>query len=148
GYYRKCLFSLALKAHGNGRRTGVRWNRMIPLPAEKPGYLQGQLLVATPLIQEGCFNKSVIFMFAHNESGAMGIIINHIIENIRYQDLFDKLSIPYSANHQLPVHFGGPVEIHRGFLIYPGEGTNYPDALLSSQGIAISGSLKILQDVA
>ncbi len=91
---------------------------------------------------------AVVFMFAHSDGGAMGIIINHIIENINYQDLFDKLSIQYSTNQKLPVHFGGPVEIQRGFLIYPtGDGPDYPDAI-TAENIAISGSLSILQDIA
>jgi putative transcriptional regulator len=121
----------------------------LPLSPEKPGYLQGQLLVATPLLQESCFSRAVIFMFAHSAEGAMGIIVNHIIENIRYQDLFDKLSIKYKANQQLPVHFGGPVEIHRGFLLYPADQSPaYPDAIITSQNIAVSGSLSILQDIA
>ena len=45
---------------------------------EKPyeGSLAGQLLVATPSLQESCFSRSVIYLCAHNEAGAMGVIVN------------------------------------------------------------------------
>ena len=77
------------------------------------GYLAGQLLVATPLVSSPGFARSVILMCSHDADGAMGIIINHIIENISYKDLFDQLSL--KQDHQighLPVHYGGPVEIN------------------------------------
>src|SRR5271155_1289741 len=92
------------------------------------GYLSGQLLVATPLVVSPGFSKSVIFLCAHDAGGAMGIIINHIIENISYKELFEQLSIEGSAKvPRLPVHYGGPVEINRGFVIYHFEDAPHPD---------------------
>src|SRR5580692_6001771 len=87
------------------------------------GYLSGQLLVATPLVTSPGFSHSVIFLCAHDAGGAMGIIINHIIENISYRELFEQLSIEGGQNvPRLPVHYGGPVEINRGFVIYHTKG--------------------------
>ncbi len=113
------------------------------------GYLSGQLLVATPLVNSPGFAHSVIYMCSHDQNGAMGIIINHIIENISYKDLFEQLSIKgeTTVNH-LPVHYGGPVEINRGFVIYHYETLPHSDSLFSLNNIAVSSSLHILRDIA
>ncbi len=113
------------------------------------GYLNGQLLVATPLVSSPGFSKSVIFLCAHDAGGAMGIIINHIIENISYKELFEQLAIEGSQNApRLAVHYGGPVEINRGFVIYHYEGEAPPDTLLTVNNIAISSSIHVLRDIA
>jgi putative transcriptional regulator len=118
-----------------------------PLPT--PGYLSGQLLVATPLVSSPGFSRSVIFMCSHDSNGAMGIIINHIIENISYKDLFEQLAISRenSIDH-LPVHYGGPVEINRGFVIYYYDDLPHAESLFSLGNIAVSSSLHILRDIA
>jgi putative transcriptional regulator len=113
------------------------------------GYLSGQLLVATPLVTSPGFSHSVVFVCAHDAGGAMGIIINHIIENISYRDLFEQLSIESSTGTpRLPVHYGGPVEINRGFVIYHFEDKPLPDTLITSGNIAISSSIHVLRDIA
>jgi putative transcriptional regulator len=115
------------------------------------GYLSGQLLVATPLVTSPGFSHAVIFMCAHDVNGAMGIIINHIIENISYRELFEQLAIKREGTlEKLPVHYGGPVEINRGFVIYNcEEGAPPPtDALITVNNIAISSSIHILRDIA
>jgi putative transcriptional regulator len=113
------------------------------------GYLSGQLLVATPLVSSPGFSKSVIFICAHDSGGAMGIIINHIIENISYKELFEQLSIKREEDiERLPVHYGGPVEINRGFVIYHYDAEPLPDTIISVNNIAISSSLHVLRDIA
>ena len=39
-------------------------------------YLDGQLLVAMPIMTDKRFARSVIYMCAHSAEGAMGLIIN------------------------------------------------------------------------
>lgn len=113
------------------------------------GYLSGQLLVATPLVTSPGFSRSVILLCAHDAGGAMGIIINHIIENISYRELFEQLSIEGGANvPRLPVHYGGPVEINRGFVIYHFDDKPHPETLITSGNIAISSSIHVLRDIA
>jgi putative transcriptional regulator len=125
---------------------------MLPIGTDIPAdgsYLGGQLLVATPLVSSPGFAKSVIFLCAHDAGGAMGIIINHIIENISYKELFEQLSIKGSADApRLPVHYGGPVEINRGFVIYHFEDDPHPDTLIAVNHIAISSSIHVLRDIA
>lgn len=113
------------------------------------GYLQGQLLIATPNITGSSFKKSVILVCAHSHEGAMGIIVNHLLDNIHGQDLFDQLSIKPEKDHaKMPIHYGGPVEINRGFVIYEHNGAFLDDAMLTIEGVAISSSINVLQAIA
>ena len=52
------------------------------------GYLEGKLLVAMPEMKGSCFEESVIYVCSHNEEGAMGVIINRILENINPREVF------------------------------------------------------------
>jgi len=113
------------------------------------GYLEGQLLVATPNVSGSSFKKAVIFVCAHSQEGAMGIIVNHTLDNITYHDLFEQLDITHSSGLNFKqVHYGGPVEINRGFVIYEDNGRFTHDAMLTVNGISISGSVSILRSIA
>src|ERR1700761_4077528 len=91
----------------------------IILNEQNTGSLAGHLLIATPVVQESCFARSVIYMCAHNAEGAMGIIINYPVENIDIGDVFEQLSIDNKLHlRPLPIHFGGPVESSRGFVVH------------------------------
>ena len=112
------------------------------------GYLAGQLLVATPVIDSGCFQKSVIYMFAHSAEGAMGLIINQPLELVNYAALLEDMDLPKeAADKQLPVYFGGPVERARGFVLHS---TDYERdfSLIRTQDLAVTASSTILQDMA
>jgi len=125
-------------------------NMSSPSAKDGSGYLTGQLLVATPLISGPSFNHAVIFICAHNNEGAMGIIINHIIESISYGELFQQLSLTADEKKRnLPVHFGGPVEINRGFVVFDNEGKPpHADATLTVGDISVSSSVSILREIA
>ncbi|MEI7669611.1 MAG: YqgE/AlgH family protein [Pseudomonadota bacterium] len=113
------------------------------------GYLSGRLLIATPLVGTPAFSRSVILMYAHDEQGAMGIIINHVIENINYQDLFEQLAINSEKYTQkLPVHYGGPVEINRGFIIYNYNEFPHEETIMAVNNIAVSCSINVLREIA
>src|ERR1700748_449878 len=76
------------------------------------GFLKGKLLVATPLIEDSCFAKSVVLICAHSATGGMGLIINKNLRNIDQNDLYTKLKLesPADSNAELEVYFGGPVD--------------------------------------
>jgi len=114
----------------------------------RQGYLAGQLLVATPVISTGCFQKSVVYVFAHNDDGAMGIIINQPLELINYSALMEGMDLPaIASDRDLPVYFGGPVERARGFVLHS---TDYQrDFTLARHGeLAVTASATILTDIA
>ena len=111
------------------------------------GYLCGQLLVATPVIDSGCFLKSVIYIFNHSPEGAMGLIINQPLELMNYTNLLEGMNLPKdSAASHIPVYFGGPVERTRGFVVHS---TDYyrEFSLARSSELAITASSAILGDI-
>lgn len=115
---------------------------------EKNGSLAGHLLVATAVVQDSCFARSVVYLCAHNEAGAMGMIVNYPVENLHLKDILDQMNIrtaPAAGN--LPVHFGGPVEANRGFVLHS---TDYhaPESLIAKDGIAVTASISVLHALA
>lgn len=115
--------------------------------AAQSGYLAGQLLVATPVIGNGCFQKSVVYIFQHNDEGAMGLIINQSLELINYSALLEGMEIPNdAADRELPVYFGGPVERARGFVLHSNDYQR--DFTLARHGeLAVTASSGILTDI-
>lgn len=112
------------------------------------GYLEGQLLIATPLIQGSCFQKSVIYVCAHNAEGAMGIILNQPLAQIDFVEILRQLGIdtPHVAR-KFPLHFGGPVEPARGFVLHTDE-YKRDETVLFPAGLALTSSLDVLKDIA
>ncbi len=112
------------------------------------GYLEGQLLVATPTVSGDVFAQSVIYLFAHNAHGAMGVIINKPLEMVHYASLFQQLGIEVTANAQdLPVGMGGPVEGSRGFVLHTPDYKS-PESLAGDGHIVLTANAKVLRDIA
>jgi len=112
------------------------------------GYLAGQLLVATPVIDSGCFQKAVIYIFNHSADGAMGLIINQPIELVNYSALLEGMNLPpETVAKNIPVFFGGPVERARGFVLHSAD--YFRDfSLMKSGELAVTASSNILADIA
>jgi putative transcriptional regulator len=110
--------------------------------------LSGHLLVAMPQMQDQRFARSVIFLCMHNEGGAMGLVINKLIDSLTLPSLLDQLGIQGSAiSVTTPVHFGGPVEAHHGFVLHSAD---YVEecTLVVEGGVALTASLGILRAMA
>lgn len=110
------------------------------------GYLQGQLLVSTPLITASCFHKSVIYLFAHNHDGAMGVIINQPLEMVNYASLLESENLEINNGDEISVFYGGPVDRSRGFVIHSDD-YDSENALFTHEGIAVSANTAILRDM-
>ncbi|MGA8400192.1 MAG: YqgE/AlgH family protein [Stellaceae bacterium] len=83
--------------------------------------LSGQLLVAMPQMQDPRFARSVVYLCAHSaDAGAMGIVVNKTIEALTIEELYTHLKIEpaVQTNRPQPVHFGGPVDPGRGFVLH------------------------------
>ena len=121
-----------------------------------PGYLDGQLLVAMPTMQDERFARAVIYVCAHSSEGAMGIVINQPAQNIRFPDLLVQLDvIPSSGLIELPnqadtvrVLKGGPVETGRGFVLHTADFFIENSTLPIEQGICLTATLDILKAIA
>lgn len=112
------------------------------------GYLTGQLLVAMPTMGDPRFAKTVIYMCVHNDEGAMGLVVNKTLDSLTFPELLDQLdieSLGVVANR--PIHYGGPVESGRGFVLhsldYRQEGTI---DIVDETGL--TATIDVLRDIA
>lgn len=110
--------------------------------------LTGQLLIAMPQMLDPRFARSVVYVCAHSEDeGAMGLVINKLFEGVTMDELFAHLKLdPGTAARSLPVHFGGPVEPGRGFVLHT---TDYREeaTLAVGDGIGVTATLDILRAI-
>ncbi|MEO1242063.1 MAG: YqgE/AlgH family protein [Pseudomonadota bacterium] len=82
-------------------------------------FLAGQLLIAMPNMGDPRFEHSVIFMCAHDEDHAMGVIVNKPLADLELSDLLEQLEIePENTIDDTPVFFGGPVQTERGVVLH------------------------------
>jgi putative transcriptional regulator len=81
--------------------------------------LGGKLLIAMPGMGDPRFDRSVILICAHSADGAMGLIVNKPAPELSFAGLLDQLNIPRGEKgRDIRVHFGGPVERGRGFVLH------------------------------
>lgn len=111
-------------------------------------YMEGQLLIATTRIAESPFSRSVLFICAHSEEGAMGVIVNHHLNDLTFAEVLKQLKIDgVKSSLKSPVYFGGPVEAGRGLVIHTDD-YRHADTLLFERGIAATSNLQVLHDIA
>lgn len=110
--------------------------------------LAGQMLVAMPGMRDPRFARTVIYMCAHSPEGAMGLVVNRAIEQVSFTALLEQLEIE-DTGLGLPfsIHFGGPVETGRGFVLhspdYRRDGT-----LVVSGSVALTATIDIVRAIA
>ena len=118
------------------------------MTAGTKGYMTGQLLIAMPSMRDPRFARTIVYVCAHNADGAMGLVVNRLIGSLTFPDLLTQLGIDGSdVSDEIRVHFGGPVETGRGFVLhsseYMQEGTLQVDRQL-----ALTATIDILRDIA
>jgi putative transcriptional regulator len=124
--------------------------------AAERGYLDGQMLIAMPSMQDERFSRSLIYVCAHSTEGAMGIVVNHPAANINFPDLLVQLEvIPPTDLIQLPAQAGGikvlkggPVETSRGFVLHSADFFIQDSTLPIDEGICLTATLDILKAIA
>lgn len=112
------------------------------------GFLTDRLLIATHGVNDGCFDKTLIYICAHNENGALGLVVNMPLHRLGIKSLLDELRIHY-IDHlpDYPIHFGGPVDTNQGFILHSNDRT-YPGSIAHESGICFSAGIGLLEDVA
>ncbi|GAU81035.1 YqgE/AlgH family protein [Bosea sp. BIWAKO-01] len=119
-------------------------------------YLDGQCLIAMPGMTDTRFSRSVVYICAHSEDGAMGIILNKPAPDTRFPDLLVQLDvIPSEELIRLPsqaermrVLRGGPVETKRGFVLHSSDFFLESATLPIDNGICLTATLDILRAIA
>ena len=119
-------------------------------------YLDGQMLIAMPGITDPRFQRTVIYLCAHSEEGAMGIVVNRQADNISFPELLERLEImPEGEQITLPdqasdfrVHVGGPVEMGRGFVLHTSDYFATESTLPIDETIGLTATLDVLRAIA
>lgn len=115
---------------------------------EPPQYLAGQLIIAMPGMRDPRFEKSVIYMCAHNDDGAMGLVVNRALESLTFPDMLEQLGIdPIGAGAKISVHFGGPVESGRGFVLHSRDYLQEA-TMVVDHDVAMTATIDILKAIA
>ena len=110
--------------------------------------LSGQLLVAMPHMEDPRFARTVVYICAHSDDGAMGLVVNRLIDNMQFDTLLDHIGLEGGAPQQnFPIHFGGPVESSRGFVLHSADFIQ-ESTLLIDDDIALTATTEMLRAIA
>jgi putative transcriptional regulator len=119
-----------------------------PAAEEARGYLTGQLLVATEEMSDPRFVETVLYVVSHDERGAMALVLNRPLARRRIGELLRSPgSSPESSEIEITLHYGGPVEPARGFVLHTDDYRLATTTRLHG-GIALTGDPEILQAIA
>jgi putative transcriptional regulator len=118
------------------------------------GFLDGQLLIAMPGMQDGNFARSVVYVCAHSAAGAMGFIINRpqpisfseILVHLNLTDQDDDSIVVTGDAREFPILAGGPVETGRGFVLHSDDFTSESSIPISDE-ISLTATLDIIRAI-
>ena len=131
-----------------GRRASG-YNRAMTTE-KQDGYLGGQLLVAMPRMTDPRFAHSVVFLCAHNADGAMGLVVNKLVESLKFTYILKQMDFEFESggiDDRVQVHFGGPVESARGFVLHTPDYMS--DATMRvDEGFAVTTTVDVLRSLA
>ncbi|PYE84737.1 YqgE/AlgH family protein [Pseudoroseicyclus aestuarii] len=111
--------------------------------------LSGKLLIAMPDMGDPRFGQAVIYVCAHSDDGAMGLIVNKPAPEIRFADLLEQLDIEKGPElRDIRVHLGGPVEETRGFVLHSADYESEQGTLQIDTGTSMTATLDVLEAIA
>jgi putative transcriptional regulator len=111
--------------------------------------LAGQILIAMPAMGDPRFERSVVMICAHSPEGAMGLIVNKPSPDLSFASLLDQLDIPRAPEgRDIRVHFGGPVERGRGFVLHSQDWADGRATMAVPGGLGMTATQDILQALA
>lgn len=118
--------------------------------------LKGQFLVAMPDMVDERFHDAVIFMVGHGDEGAMGLVVNHSLDDMRFGDILEELELgERSEIIRLPERIrerrvlrGGPVQRGRGFVLHSPDYFRDGNSYTVSDDICLTATLDVLRAVA
>jgi len=119
-------------------------------------YLEGKMLIAMPTMGDDRFTRTLIYMCAHSDEGAMGLVVNKIAPTIQFPELLEQLEIPASLTPQgercvsptVPVLQGGPVETGRGFVLHSQDYHQDNATLPISENVSMTATVDVLKAIA
>jgi putative transcriptional regulator len=122
-------------------------------PASDRGFLEDQFLIAMPGMKDERFSRAVIYICAHNDDGAIGLMINRA-QQLLFPDLLVQLGIMNedeairlpSRARDFVVRDGGPVDRSRGFVLHSGD-YRVESSLPVSDDICLTATVDILRAI-
>jgi len=109
--------------------------------------LTGNFLISTPQMPDPRFQEQVIFLCAHNEEGAMGLVVNNPNPDISLRDVLEGANMPVPPGELPLVYMGGPVELDAGFILFSSD-YHIANALKVTPEIFLSRDSRLLLDIA
>ena len=109
--------------------------------------LTGSFLISTQNMPDPRFEEQVIYICAHNEEGAMGLVINRPNIMFSMAEILRSADLPVPDIELPPVYIGGPVELESAFILYRSTySTQYQ--LEITETVSLSRETRVLQDIA
>jgi len=107
----------------------------------------GHFLIAMPNMTDPHFARTLTFVCEHNDDGALGIVVNKPID-MTLSTLFEQIDVNIGESDlsDTHVHFGGPVQVDRGFVLHRPLG-NWQSTLAISDDIGLTTSKDVLEAV-
>ncbi len=110
--------------------------------------VRGKFILAVPGLPDPNFAQSVTCICEHNETGALGIIINKLHPLLTGRELFEDIGIEHNeAVDKIKIHLGGPVQPNGVFVLH-GPPFTWQDCLKITPNLGLSNSKDILEAVA
>jgi putative transcriptional regulator len=117
------------------------------------GFLDGQFLIAMPGMLDKNFERSVVFICAHSEDGAMGFIINRpqpmsftdVLLHLQLVGEDELIRLP-ERTVDFPIRSGGPVESGRGFVLHSDDYASESSIPVSDE-ISLTATLDIVRAI-
>jgi putative transcriptional regulator len=112
------------------------------------GFLNGRLLIAMPTMSDPCFEKTVVLICHHTPETAMGIVVNRAMDGMSFEKLMKQLKLDVPEGIHVPdltVHFGGPVQPSRGFVLHSDDYSVKGATLAVTDGIALTATMDALK---
>ncbi|MFO1413262.1 MAG: YqgE/AlgH family protein [Burkholderiales bacterium] len=109
--------------------------------------LTHHFLIAMPAMADPNFAQTLTYVCEHNEDGALGIVVNKPID-MTLSALLEQIDVPLAdaERGESPVHFGGPVQVDRGFVLHRPLG-NWQSTLAISDDLGLTTSKDVLEAV-
>lgn len=102
-----------------------------------------------PSLMDPHFFRSVTYICEHNDTGAIGIVINQPLLNVRLGDILKQMKIKteYPEVENRIVFAGGPLHTERGFILHE-KGKAWKSTIDVSDNISLTTSPDILKAMA
>ncbi len=118
--------------------------------------LKGQFLIATPDMTDERFAGTVIYLVAHSEDGAMGLVVNQPMPDMHFSDILDEIDMGENADSirispnllKQDVLRGGPVDSSRGFVLHTSDYFRDGNSYLVEDNICLTATLDVLRAIA